>query len=89
MKILELSNLLESSKDQIRPSVHYGGNDQATQLLSTAFIRPLADPRHYHAARLASEVVRRKSSFTRQHSLFAHRQYLGQSVNYLLAILIM
>lgn len=88
-KILELSNLLESSKDQIRKSVQYGGNDQVTQLLSTAFIRPLADPRHYHAARLASEVVRRKSSFTGQHSLFAHRQYLGQSVNYLLAILIM
>ena len=89
MKILELSNLLESSKDQIRKSVQYGGNDQVTQLLSTAFIRPLADPRHYHAARLASEVVSRKSSFTRQHSFFAQRQYLGDSVNYLIATLIL
>ncbi len=31
-KILELSNLLESSKDQIRKSVRYGGNDQAIRL---------------------------------------------------------
>lgn len=31
-KILELSNLLESSKDQIRKSVQYGGNDQAIRL---------------------------------------------------------
>lgn len=31
-KILELSNLLESSKDQIRKSGQYGGNDQAIRL---------------------------------------------------------
>jgi len=31
-KILELSNLLESSKDQIRKSVRYGGNNQAIRL---------------------------------------------------------
>lgn len=32
VKILELSNLLESSKEQIRKSVRYGGNDQAIRL---------------------------------------------------------
>ena len=31
-KILELSNLLESSKGHIRKSVRYGGNDQAIRL---------------------------------------------------------
>ncbi len=31
-KILELSALLESSKDQIRKSVQYNGNDQAIRL---------------------------------------------------------
>ncbi|MGP9676906.1 AAA family ATPase [Halomonas sp. AOP23-I1-17] len=31
-KILELSNLLESSKEQIQKSVRYGGNDQAIRL---------------------------------------------------------
>ena len=31
-KILELSILLESSKDQIRKSVQYNGNDQAIRL---------------------------------------------------------